>query len=107
MDSLCNELKVEIFKYVSTPISLVLLNRNWYSISQDYHARAGWLTQKYGRAHTLFHAVRLGNSFITVEVVQSLIAKKAIISRYFAQRLKMQYGTYDSNLIKIKSRYMN
>ncbi|RIA87958.1 hypothetical protein C1645_877723 [Glomus cerebriforme] len=30
---------------------------------------------KYGRAHALFHAVRLGESFITEEVVQGLIAR--------------------------------
>jgi type IV secretory pathway TrbF-like protein len=76
METLCSELKVEIFRYVSTPISLILINRNWYSTSQDSHARAEWLIYKYGRENALFHAIRLGNNFITVEVVQVLLAKK-------------------------------
>jgi hypothetical protein len=105
MEFLCNELKVEIFRYVSTPMSLVLLNRNWYSTSQDSHTRAEWLVYKYGRAHALFHAVRLGNNFITVEVVQALLAKKAILSRYFAQRLIMQFGTCDPKLIEMRTKY--
>ncbi|EXX57918.1 hypothetical protein RhiirA5_401425 [Rhizophagus irregularis] len=105
METLCNELKVEIFRYVLTPIALVLLNRNWYSTSQDPHARAEWIIYKYGRAHALFHAIRLGNHFVTVEVVQILLAKKAIISRYFMQRLMIQFGTYDPKLIEMRSRY--
>lgn len=48
MESLYGELKVEIFRYVFTPMSLVLLNRNWYSMSQDPHARAEWIIYKYG-----------------------------------------------------------
>ncbi|PKK77947.1 hypothetical protein RhiirC2_770748 [Rhizophagus irregularis] len=46
MESLYGELKVEIFRYVFTPMSLVLLNRNWYSMSQDPHARAEWIIYK-------------------------------------------------------------
>jgi hypothetical protein len=105
MESLCCELKTEIFRYVSTPISLILINRNWYFTSQDSHARAEWIIYKYGRAHALFHAIRLGNNFVTVEVVQVLLAKKAIMSRYFIQRLMMQYGTYDPKLIEMKNKY--
>src|SRR5437763_920384 len=86
-------------------MSLVLLNRNWYSTSQDPHTRAEWLIYKYGRAHALFHAARLGNTFITVDVVQSLLAKKALISRYFVQRLVMQFGTHDPKLIEMKMKY--
>ncbi|PKY58585.1 hypothetical protein RhiirA4_480616 [Rhizophagus irregularis] len=107
METLCNELKVEIFRYAFIPIALVLLNRNWYSTFQDPHARAEWIIYKYGRAHALFHAIRLGNHFVTVEVVQ-ILAKKAIILRYFMQRLMIQFGTYDPKLIKLiemRSRY--
>ncbi|GES91619.1 hypothetical protein GLOIN_2v1877656 [Rhizophagus clarus] len=88
-------------------MSLVLLNRNWYSTSQDSHARAEWLIYKYGRAHAFFHAIRLGNNFITVEVVQVLLAKGAILSRYLAQRLMIQYGTYDPKLIEMRTKYNN
>lgn len=104
MESLSSELKVEIFKYVSRPMSLILINRNWYSTSQNPHARAEWLIYKYGRAHVLFHAIRLGN-FASVEVVQTLLAKKAIISRYIVQRLMMQFGTYDQRLIEMRIKY--
>ncbi|PKC09087.1 hypothetical protein RhiirA5_416130 [Rhizophagus irregularis] len=37
------------------------------------------LIYKYGKAHALFHAIRLG-----------ILAKRAIISRYLIQRLMMQ-----------------
>ncbi|RIA79566.1 hypothetical protein C1645_845495 [Glomus cerebriforme] len=105
MESLCDELKLEILRYTKTPILLIILNRNWYSTSQDPNARAEWLMYKYGRAHALFHAVRLGKSFITDNVAQSLIARGAIISRYFIQRLVMQFGIQDPKLDEMKVRY--
>jgi hypothetical protein len=83
MEYLCSELKIEILRHVPTPMSLILLNRNWYTTSQDPRARAEWLVHKYGRGHALFHAIKLGNSFVSVEVVEAFLAKKAIISRYF------------------------
>src|SRR5215213_5587051 len=98
MESLYDEIRLEIFKFINTPISLALTNRKWYSISQDPHARAEWLIYKYGRAHALFHAVRLGSGFITDDVVQALLARNAIISRYFSQRLLMHFGTVDEKL---------
>src|SRR6266540_2219547 len=105
MQSLYDELRTEIFKYLDAPIPIILTNRKWYSISKDPHARAEWLIHKYGKAHALFHAVRLGNNFLTQEVVQSLLSKDAMISRYFMQRLVMNYGTYDDQLIKLKAEY--
>ncbi|GBB93620.1 hypothetical protein RclHR1_02200001 [Rhizophagus clarus] len=72
------ELNIQFFKFVDTPLPLILTNRQWYTISKDPHARAEWLINKYGRAHALFHAVRLGNSFITAEVIQALLARKVI-----------------------------
>ncbi|RIA96692.1 hypothetical protein C1645_754260, partial [Glomus cerebriforme] len=93
-----NKLKIVLFKFINTPISLSLTNREWYSISQDPCARAEWLIYKYGRAHALFHAVRLGNNFITVEVIGELLSKNAIISRYFVQRLLMHFGIHDEQL---------
>ncbi|RGB29402.1 hypothetical protein C1646_322062 [Rhizophagus diaphanus] len=96
------ELNIEFFKFVHTPLPLILTNRQWYTISKDPHARAEWLINKYGLAHALFHAVRLGNSFITPEVIQALLSKKAILSRYFVQRLLMHFGNYDEKLIELK-----
>src|SRR5579859_3683261 len=102
MEFLYDELKIEIFKHVNTPISLALADRKWNAISIDPYVRAEWLTHKYGKAHALFHAIRLGNSFITSDVVQALLAKNAIISRYFVQRLLMYFGPYDEKLIELK-----
>ncbi|GES79610.1 hypothetical protein GLOIN_2v1595045 [Rhizophagus clarus] len=96
------ELNIQFFKFVDTPLPLILTNRQWYTISKDPHARAEWLINKYGRAHALFHAVRLGNSFITAEVIQALLARKVILSRYFIQRLLMHFGNYDEKLIELK-----
>ncbi|RIA88719.1 hypothetical protein C1645_806649 [Glomus cerebriforme] len=105
METLYDELKLEIFRYTNAPISLILTNRNWYTTSQDPHTRAEWLLFKYGRAHALFHAVRLGNNFITETVVQCLISKGAILSRYFIQRLVSQFGKQDNKLIEMKKIY--
>src|SRR4051812_18551002 len=105
MELLCCELKIEIFKHLETPLPLSLTNRTWYNISQDPHTRAEWLLKKYGRAHALFHAIRLGNSFLTLEVIQSLLVKKAILSRYFIQRLFLHYGKHDQKLLELKVLY--
>ena len=69
MQSLCDELRIEIFKLIDKPVSLSLIDRKWYDISQDPHARVEWIIYKYGRAHALFHAMRLGEGFITEETL--------------------------------------
>ena len=102
MQSLHDEIRIEIFKFVNTPILLSLIDRKWRAISQDPHARAKWLIYKYGRSHALFHTVRLGSGFITEDVVKVLIARNAIISRYFIQHLIVHFGTYDKKLIELK-----
>ncbi|RGB40231.1 hypothetical protein C1646_753605, partial [Rhizophagus diaphanus] len=102
MQSLLHEIRSEIFKFIDTPISFILTDRKWYAVSQDPHARGEWLIYKYGRSHALFHDVRLGNDFLTLDVVQALLARNALISRYFIQRLLMQFGSYDDKLIERK-----
>jgi hypothetical protein len=69
MNELCPEMKAEIFKYVSTPIELMISNKDWYEISKESHVRGEWLIYKYERAYALFYSVRLGNHFISTEVV--------------------------------------
>ena len=49
----------------------------------------------------LFYAISLGKTFITVDVVKSLLTLKPNLSRYFVQRLLLQYSQYDE-LIKLK-----
>jgi hypothetical protein len=104
MQSLYDELSIEIFKYITTPISLILTNRKWFAISQDSQAKAEWLIYKYGRSHAFFHAIRL-DGFITLDVIQALLAKNAVISRYFIQRLLMNYGNHDQRLFELKAEY--
>ncbi|GBB90026.1 hypothetical protein RclHR1_01690011 [Rhizophagus clarus] len=104
MNSLYDELYIEIFKYINTPISLIITNRRWYNLSQDPHLRAEWLIYKYGRSHALFQAVRL-NNFITLDVLQALLARNVVMSRYFIQRLLMCFGNQDQKLIELKVEY--
>ena len=97
-----NEIRIGIFKFVTTPISLILTSHQWHSTSKDPHAKAEWLIYKYGPSHAFFHAVKLGNNFITEDVVQALLSRGATLSRYFVQRLLMHFGTYDERLIELK-----
>lgn len=105
MQSLYYELRIIIFKYVDTPISLILTDRKWYAITQDPYARAEWLIYKYGKTHAIFHAVRLGSDFITVGLVRNLLVRNAIISRYFIQRLLMSIGSEGKKLIEIRNKH--
>jgi hypothetical protein len=96
------EIKINIFKYVNSPLNLALTCRNWSSIAKDPYAKTEWLIIRYGKAHALFNAVRLGPTFIDIPVCQTLITRKVIISRYFVQRLLMHFGKYDQKLIELK-----
>ncbi|CAG8775386.1 90_t:CDS:1, partial [Cetraspora pellucida] len=71
----------------------------------DPCTRAAWLITQYGISHSLFHAIRLGPSFVTVDVIKCLLAQDANMSRYFIQRLLMHYGSYDQQLIELKIKY--
>ena len=96
------EIKINIFIHVTSPLNLALTCQSWSAIAKDKYAKTQWLIVRYGKAHALFHAVRLGPTFIDTPVCQSLIARKAIISRYFIQRLLMHFGKYDQKLIELK-----
>jgi len=96
------EIKINIFKYVEFPLNLALTCRRWSSISKDAYAKTEWLLVHYAKCHALFHAVRLGPTFIDIPVCQTLITRKVPISRYFIQRLLMHFGKYDQKLIELK-----
>ena len=96
------EIKINIYKYVYSPLNLALSCRNWSVISKDPYAKTEWLLVRYGKCHALFHAVRLGPTFIDIPVCQTLITREVPISRYFIQRLLMHFGKYDQNLIELK-----
>ena len=42
------------------------------------------------------------DNFTTIEVVQALLSRNVIFSRYFVQRLLMHFGSYDEKLIELK-----
>lgn len=99
------ETLVNIYKYVCYPANLSRTCALWARISQDPIARSSWLIIHYGKAHALFHAVRLGPNFINVNVVQALLSQHVILSRYFVQRLLMHFGKYDDELIEMKIKH--
>src|SRR5437764_5909218 len=96
------ELFIEIYKHIRYPISLILINKKFHHLCIDPVAKSKWALTNFGRIHTLFYAISLGKSFITIDVVKSLLALKVNFSRYFIQRLLLQYGQYDEESIKLK-----
>src|SRR5579862_1083077 len=95
-----DKIKINIFKYVDYPLNLSLTCRNWSVIAKDPYAKIEWLLVRYGNnANALYHAVRLGPTFIDIPVFRALITKNVTISRYFIQRLLMHFGRYQPKLI--------
>lgn len=101
-NNLPSEIKINIFKYVEFPCNLSLSNKDWSVIAKDQSTRAKWIIFWFGKTHALFHAVRLGPSFLNVGVARAIMAEKGVLSRYFLQRLLMHYGKYDPQLIELK-----
>ena len=99
---LAPEIKVEIILYLSNPTSLAKCSREWNRIVNSPVTKSMWLIGRYGKTHALFHAVRMGEPFINVDVVECLFAQKAHLSRYFIQRVMLGFGKYDSRLIDLK-----
>src|SRR5438105_271441 len=86
LDGLATELKVEVILHLSNPTSLAKCSREWNHIVNSPATKSMWLIGRYGKTHALFHAVRMGEPFINVDVVECLFAQKAHLSRYFIQR---------------------
>src|SRR5437660_735775 len=105
MKKLPPELFIEIYQHIRYPISLILVNKQFHHLCTISVAKSTWALANFGRIHTLFYAISLGKSFITVDVVKSLLALKVNFSRYFIQRLLLQYGQYDEESIKLKLQY--
>ncbi|RIB27158.1 hypothetical protein C2G38_2161351 [Gigaspora rosea] len=82
--------------------NLALTCRTWSRVAKNETARAEWVIYHYGKAHALFHAVRLGPTFINLPVAQAIITRSGILSRYFVQKLLVHYGGYDFKLIELK-----
>lgn len=97
-----DEIKIKIFKFVKYPLNLSLTCQNWSVIAKDPYAKTEWLLVHYRKAHALYHAVRLGPTFIDIPVCQALIARKVFISKYFIQRLLINFGSYNSKLIQFE-----
>ncbi|CAG8648552.1 733_t:CDS:1, partial [Paraglomus brasilianum] len=100
LDRLAIELKIEIILHLSNPTPLARCSREWYATINSPATKAKWLIGRYGKNHALFHAVRMGEPFVNVDVVDCLFAQKAHLSRYFIQRV--MFGKYDSQLIDLK-----
>src|SRR5205085_1233708 len=92
-------------KYVKYPFNLDLTCRGWSSIAKDPQVRSEWLIAHYGKEHALFHAVRLGPTFINDAVCDALFKKSVIISEYFISKLLMNFGMRDQRLIQFRIRY--
>jgi len=97
-----NKITKKIFTNVKTSLSLVLINKKWYKRSKEPKLRTKWIINKYGKLHALFHTIRYGNDFISLELVDILIKENVIFSRYLAQRLLLQFGQTDEILIRLK-----
>src|SRR5437764_9635990 len=102
MKELPPELFIEVYKHIRYPISLILVNKEFHRLCIDPVTKSKWALANFGRIHVLFFAISLGETFITVDVIKSLLALKANFSRYFTQRLLLQYGQYDEELIRLK-----
>ena len=101
MEKLPLELLIEIYQYIRFPISLILVNKKFHQLCTSPGSKSNWALTTFGRNHVLFYAISLGKTFITVDVVKSLLTLKPNLSRYFVQRLLLQYSQYDE-LIKLK-----
>ena len=93
---------INIYKYIEFPLNLALTCRKWLNILKDHNTKVEWLLFRYGKVHSLFHAVRLGPTFIDLLVCQTLIKREVHISRYFIQRLLKNFGKPDQKLIELR-----
>ncbi|GBC08202.1 hypothetical protein RclHR1_07970004 [Rhizophagus clarus] len=95
-----HEIKINIFKYVNYPLNLLLTCRNWSVIAKDSYAKTEWLLEHHGKEHALFHAVRLGVTFIDMTMCQSLIERRVITSSHFIQLLLKHFRMHNQRLIE-------
>src|SRR6266511_5858171 len=103
MNYLDKKIKKHIFINPKNPLTLILNNKEWLEISKEPETRAVLVIKQYGSAHALFHTIRFGFKFISLELVRILIEKEdAILSRYFAQRLLLQFGKADMTLVSLR-----
>ncbi|RIB21970.1 hypothetical protein C2G38_2243594 [Gigaspora rosea] len=101
-NELPTEILIFIFKRVRFPKDLILSCRRIAKLSKNPQVKAAWIIYQFGAAHCLFHAIKLGSSFLDVTVAQAIIAQGGILSRYFVQRLHMNFGAYDNKLIDLR-----
>ncbi|CAG8743539.1 1790_t:CDS:1, partial [Funneliformis mosseae] len=60
-------IKINIFKFMRSPLNLALCNRGWSNVARDPHARTEWLIYQFGKTYAFFHGIRLGSTFINKE----------------------------------------
>jgi hypothetical protein len=73
-----------IFKNINSPLNLTLTCRHLSIVAKYSYAKIEWLITRHGKAYALLlHAVRLGSTFINIQVCQILIARNIeIIPEY-------------------------
>jgi hypothetical protein len=102
MQYIGDEIKINIFKYINYPLNLALTCRNWSVIIKNPYAKSEWLIVNYGKAHALFHAIRLGPTFIDIAVCQTLIARDVLVAtKHFIRRLIQHKIEYNVDQIRI------
>ncbi|CAG8546868.1 9532_t:CDS:1 [Paraglomus brasilianum] len=101
-DNLALEIKICIILYLPNPLPLAKCSRAWHTLVNSPTTKSKWLISMHGKVHALFHAVRIGEPFISADVVECLLAQNAHLSRYFTQKLVLGFGKYDSKLANAK-----
>ncbi|CAJ0895381.1 1696_t:CDS:2 [Entrophospora sp. SA101] len=77
-------------------------NFNNLLLLPDPHSRAEWLIEHYG-SHALVYAIKFGPDFISVKLVECLLAKNINLSQYLVQKLSSNVDVYIHLLKKASS----
>src|SRR6185312_16761214 len=75
LNNLAPELKVAIILHLRNPTSLARCSREWNNTVNLPSTKSKWLIGRHGRTHALFHAVRMGEPFINLDVVECLFRR--------------------------------
>ena len=100
--NLPTKLKTEIILYLENPSRLAKCSHNWYNVVNAPVTKSKWLIRRYGTTHALFHAIRIGEPFLNLRVVNCLLVQHAHLSRYFIQRLVAGFEKYNNKLVGLK-----
>jgi hypothetical protein len=103
MKKLVDEIMINIFQFVISPLSLILSSRDWLRIGRDPYVKSEWLITKYGKSFALYNAARLGPTFIDIALCKILFARNVGLPVFFFQRLLMHLYKYNQKLIQLEA----